>query len=1037
MNPTDANMADHNAAHGFDPRIQSRASVSRAPKRSRNNDAQDVASGICRICRSEGTPDEPLFYPCRCSGSIQHVHQDCLMEWLSHSQKKYCELCKTPFRFTKFYNPNMPSSLPAAVFIRQVCQYIIEHGLGWLRAAIAVSFWVAGLPWFMRRGWSAMLWLSQESWGGAPVGEATSPGGSTIYLSSTMIGFDMCPASPLFAPTMTPAANVASMMSWWANQTVTQFFVHCICWMVGIPSPSLVSSVTARTPPIFSPPLADTKSLLSSISFLKTLTRSAALNQELISVLEGQIITVVVIVSFILIILVRDYVVQQQPEINMRGAFEEPEDIAEAPVVVEPARAPYVDDVDGSSDDELETPPRRNVIPPEPSLAASASASASASAPASAFETLEGGEGASHAADERGGQAESESLGADWTPSATISPNWTGETAPYEKPGDDSSTGAILTPDHSGSDVADRDASADVKGKGKDEATPLVAGQVQSNSSSEPEAGPVRPRSISDGPQRPSGVNPLANNTWSFTSEETERDSDEISESAGSLPGADPAEASLRAPENLSDALRGDAGQGDDLRATDPAREAEDTSASQSEPAAAAPARPKPMMERVTDFMWGDVVDVSRGVEGMPPGLYTEEDWLDIPIPAGVPQGRLLNEDSDFSDDSSDEEDDDPGIDPEAIEDMEDFEGIMELLGMRGPVANLFQNVIFCAVLVQAALFLCVFIPFNIGRITFWFGAQPARVVLMLFEVSKVMQDVCFALAGFLFWVIFNLADMITSPLGGPVAAQILSARKGSWGFFAGAVTRVGTFFEILSRDLSAPGSGMQLWSAASHEALMGIRKWVSSSVASAAAVFTPAGLEHVVVKAPHVLGNKVVDVLAILSRPGSWIVSLTPDPGPPVDLDHASWPAADIAWAILAGYLTISLVAGLFLKTGVRIARGTALEEWEAGVVDTLHQASGILKVITIIGIEMLMFPLYCGLLLDCALLPLFADASINSRLQFTYNNPWTSIFVHWFVGTGYMFHFALFVSMCRKLMRPGVLCKPPAPPPPISGAA
>lgn len=24
-----------------------------------------------------------------------------LMEWLQHSQKKYCELCKTPFQFTK------------------------------------------------------------------------------------------------------------------------------------------------------------------------------------------------------------------------------------------------------------------------------------------------------------------------------------------------------------------------------------------------------------------------------------------------------------------------------------------------------------------------------------------------------------------------------------------------------------------------------------------------------------------------------------------------------------------------------------------------------------------------------------------------------------------------------------------------------------------------------------------------------------------------------------------------------------------------
>src|SRR5205085_22997 len=42
----------------------------------------------CRICRGEGSGEEQLFYPCKCSGSIKFVHQACLMEWLSHSQKK-------------------------------------------------------------------------------------------------------------------------------------------------------------------------------------------------------------------------------------------------------------------------------------------------------------------------------------------------------------------------------------------------------------------------------------------------------------------------------------------------------------------------------------------------------------------------------------------------------------------------------------------------------------------------------------------------------------------------------------------------------------------------------------------------------------------------------------------------------------------------------------------------------------------------------------------------------------------------------------
>lgn len=31
---------------------------------------------ICRVCRSEGTPDKPLYHPCVCTGSIKFIHQE-------------------------------------------------------------------------------------------------------------------------------------------------------------------------------------------------------------------------------------------------------------------------------------------------------------------------------------------------------------------------------------------------------------------------------------------------------------------------------------------------------------------------------------------------------------------------------------------------------------------------------------------------------------------------------------------------------------------------------------------------------------------------------------------------------------------------------------------------------------------------------------------------------------------------------------------------------------------------------------------------
>lgn len=132
----------------------------------RARSATQVDSGICRICRGEGTHDEPLFHPCRCSGSIQHVHQDCLMEWLSHSQKKYCELCKTSFRFTKYYDPNMPQYLSLSIFMRQTLRYMFNSIMGWMRIIFASCFWVSWLPYAMRKGWTYMFWITQESWGG-------------------------------------------------------------------------------------------------------------------------------------------------------------------------------------------------------------------------------------------------------------------------------------------------------------------------------------------------------------------------------------------------------------------------------------------------------------------------------------------------------------------------------------------------------------------------------------------------------------------------------------------------------------------------------------------------------------------------------------------------------------------------------------------------------------------------------------------------------------------------------------------------------
>jgi hypothetical protein len=52
----------------------------------------DDEEDVCRICRMTGEDDSPLYYPCACSGSIKYVHQECLLQWLNHSNARQCEV---------------------------------------------------------------------------------------------------------------------------------------------------------------------------------------------------------------------------------------------------------------------------------------------------------------------------------------------------------------------------------------------------------------------------------------------------------------------------------------------------------------------------------------------------------------------------------------------------------------------------------------------------------------------------------------------------------------------------------------------------------------------------------------------------------------------------------------------------------------------------------------------------------------------------------------------------------------------------------
>lgn len=79
----------------------------------------------CRICRCEGTDSQPLFHPCKCRGSIKYIHQECLQDWLAHSQKDTCDICHTKYTFLDVFQSSAPERPPLRLLAPQIIQKLI------------------------------------------------------------------------------------------------------------------------------------------------------------------------------------------------------------------------------------------------------------------------------------------------------------------------------------------------------------------------------------------------------------------------------------------------------------------------------------------------------------------------------------------------------------------------------------------------------------------------------------------------------------------------------------------------------------------------------------------------------------------------------------------------------------------------------------------------------------------------------------------------------------------------------------------------
>jgi E3 ubiquitin-protein ligase MARCH6 len=986
------------------------------------------------------------------------------MEWLSHSQKKYCELCKTPFRFTKLYHPEMPPTLPTAVFLRRAAVHLLSHLVTACRALLVISVWLIILPSAMRGLWRVVFWFADAGW--ARVVDIES----SWYATATNITIAQSSASNMTKPFVPGEPFLYRIV-----KTILTELVLPASMSGGIFELEIAMNTTSTD-------RSDTRylikqkysSLLSEVRLFKRLTSMPIANRMVMDIAEGLIITLCVVVAFILVFLIREWVIQQQPIVDI-GADAENALIQAGGEVV------------GEDEDavELEGPIEFEDFPDADTSSASMSAQASRrssmSEPNNAREENESAS-ASQAATDRQEENDSEEIERIKAMSDALSSRAEALATQLEAVRNEnnralaSSSTPIresrrsgmdlrVTPPGVSQEMANRfgreppgTMAAEMQRRldgealdAVDAALPPISHTPMASTEDEPAAGwkgkgPAEgfPDALlfedSDLEDRPF-IPPDARNGF--------EEADKVSSGADTGPFDQTSAEPSGGADGESAALPSAA-----YRL--PAEESESQQAAEEIPAASTDVVPtarraianRTWAASLYDFFWGDIVPIQDASESdlgndehVVDDLDDEEPFVPFaqaqPVLGGLMQGAQPDGQAD--------EGDEPAEEPDDADDVEDLEGVLELIGMNGPLIGLLQNAVFCSLIITATVLGTAVLPYLLGKQMLVFLVNVELLWILPLQTISIaadlIADILLFLGGHLVYALSSLVQYLLTAVNilesyNPellyTSARNISERAGSR-----------LLMSVLTISKVSEMSLFLVTSMESHLALHWIREGALTTVQNTIALFTRLGGMTVrdvskevgtlaFVKLPLSLCKSLQEDLVAFAGAAKhlWksgqlsltftdrldILSIQSDPS------LAYWSATDRLLAIIVGYGGIFAVAAFYVNYVAPVTSGQA-RRVEAKIVDIINQAGGVVKVIFIISIEMIAFPLFCGFLLDMALLPVFEHATLPSRITWTLAAPWTSGFVHWFVGTCYMFHFALFVSMCRKIMRSGVL--------------
>ncbi|KAF9128967.1 hypothetical protein BGW39_004579 [Mortierella sp. 14UC] len=330
---------------------------------------------------------------------------------------------------------------------------------------------------------------------------------------------------------------------------------------------------------------------------------------------------------------------------------------------------------------------------------------------------------------------------------------------------------------------------------------------------------------------------------------------------------------------------------------------------------------------------------------------------------------------------------DDQADDMNAELNEDELDGILEVIGMHGPYWVLLQNSLLMSALMCASLGLGVWIPFMIGKTT---------LLMNPFNILRMPLDVL---------------SRLTDPILDYVIDRVLP--------FAGAtLSSIWSTLRSLFSPILSPIIGSSLGSAALkpldvlyEEQMVPLWKsFVESLVTGGGGVAQDgySGASPIGDIAQNITQGTLASNGTVVSQIArKW-----------TELAYGSSPG-DKAAAIAIGYFILfGLAFWYFIKT--EHAYGTTFAKMTR---DALRQQGLILRIAFFVAMEMIVFPLFCGVVIGLSTLPVFQGATVATRIAFYRYSPNWFLLMHWLVGTAFMFNFSLFVSVCRTVARPGVM--------------